>query len=96
MNRLKYLRKKNNLTQKQVATLLFMSDSNYAKYENGKIPLDEEKAKNLAKLYNCSISYLLNEETKEILISESDFNLLVKLKDMIENLEKARNEKEKK
>lgn len=36
MNKLKYLREKTKYTQKEIADLLFMSDSNYAKYENGK------------------------------------------------------------
>lgn len=87
INKIKYLRIKNNYTQKQMCEFLLMKQSNYSKYENGKIPLNLELAKCFAKVFKISLSYLLEDEDY-ILINKKDFNKLVEASEVINNLNK--------
>lgn len=58
-------RKRHNLTQEELAKLLFMTRGAYAKYETGKnIPTTENIIK-LADLYKCSTDYLLGRYSME-------------------------------
>ena len=56
--RLKDIREDHDLTQKQIAEVLGMEQSNYAKYENGKNMMGVDKYIKLAKFYNVSLDYL--------------------------------------
>ncbi len=56
--RLKDIREDHDLTQRQVADVLGMEQSNYAKYENGKNMMGIDKYIKLAKFYNISLDYL--------------------------------------
>ena len=58
--RLKELRVKHNLTQREVAEVLHIKNSTYSKYENGKLVLSFSKLIILAKFYNVSADYILN------------------------------------
>ena len=58
--RLKDLRVKHNLTQREVANILNITSSTYSKYENGKLVLSFSKLIALAKLYNISADYILD------------------------------------
>ena len=58
--RLKELRVKHNLTQREVAEVLHIKNSTYSKYENGKLVLSFSKLIKLAKFYNVSADYILN------------------------------------
>lgn len=58
--RLKELRVKHNLTQREVAEVLHIKNSTYSKYENGKLVLSFSKLITLAKFYNVSADYILN------------------------------------
>ena len=58
--RLKELRVKHNLTQREVAGILNITSSTYSKYENGKLVLSFSKLIALAKLYNISADYILD------------------------------------
>lgn len=58
--RLKELRVKHNLTQREVAEILHIKSSTYSKYENGKLVLSFNKLVALAKFYNVSADYILN------------------------------------
>lgn len=57
--RLKDLREDNDLTQKQIAELLFTTQQQYSLYEKGyrEIPITALIA--LAKFYNVSVDYIL-------------------------------------
>ena len=83
MNKIKYLRLKNNLKQKDLCDLLKITQPNYSNYENGKINLNKTYAQILARFYKVNISYIVNEENKKILISKEDFNTLIKGKEII-------------
>ena len=60
MNRIKELRQKKNMTLKQVADAIGVSEATAQRYESGKInSLKYEKAEALAKLFNVSPGYLM-------------------------------------
>ncbi len=63
--RIRDLREDRDMTQTQVAKLLGMSQTGYSKYETGENDLPTSVLKKLAKIYNTSIDYLL-DETDEI------------------------------
>ena len=63
--RIRDLREDRDMTQTQVARLLGMSQTGYSKYETGENDLPISVLKKLAKIYNTSIDYLL-DETDEI------------------------------
>ena len=56
---LKALREDKDLYQKDIANLLYTSQSYYAQYENGKRPLPIEHLKTLAIFYGVSADYIL-------------------------------------
>lgn len=88
MNNLKMLRKLNKLNQTEVAKILSIEQSTYGKYERGEIPLNEIYAKKLADYYNVSISYILNDDNKEIIITKEQYKNLLKARDTINSIEK--------
>lgn len=59
ITRLKELRKKYNYTQKYVANILEISQTQYYKLENNFSNISYDKLNKLANLYNTSIDYLL-------------------------------------
>ncbi len=65
--RLKYLRLKNNISQKELAKLLNVGVSTISNYETGRNEPSYEKLIILAKYFNVSIDYLLGySENKKI------------------------------
>lgn len=59
--RVRDLREDNDLNQTQVAKMLGMSQTGYSKYETGENDLPTLILIKLAKFYNTSIDYLLNQ-----------------------------------
>lgn len=59
MLRLKDLREDNDLKQEDVAKILNISQTNYSKYELGKVNIPINSLIVLATFYNTSIDYLL-------------------------------------
>ena len=59
MLRLKDLREDRDLKQEEIAKILNISQTNYSKYELGKINIPISSLKKLAEYYNTSIDYLL-------------------------------------
>lgn len=57
--RIRDLRADKDLTQKQLAAILGMSQTGYSKYETGENDLPTAVLIKLAKFYNTSIDYLL-------------------------------------
>lgn len=57
--RLKDLRKRNNLTQKQIAEKLCISQQAYASYETGKKEPKIDTLRMLADIFKTSIDYLV-------------------------------------
>ena len=84
MNNLKYYRKKNNLTQKNVADYLKITQPNYANIENNKVKLNIDYA---AKLYKIELSELLNSDLDIITLSKEEFKILQEAKKIIIKIE---------
>lgn len=57
--RLKELRKYNDISQKEIANKLEISQQHYSMYENGKRILNAEQIIKICKEYNISANYLL-------------------------------------
>ena len=65
MNRLKELRKEKKLTQKELAEETDIPYRTLQRWENGETDIKSDKANELAKLFNVSVSYLLGYSDKE-------------------------------
>ena len=59
--RIRDLREDRDMNQTQVAKYLGMSQTGYSKYETGENDIPTAILIKLAKLYNTSIDYILNE-----------------------------------
>lgn len=59
MLRIKDIREDKEMKQQDVATILNVSQTNYSKYELGKINIPIETLKKMAILFGTSIDYLL-------------------------------------
>lgn len=66
MLRIKDMREDKGLLQKDIALILNTTQTNYSKYELGKINIPIDTLKKLAIIFNTSIDYLLGltNETK--------------------------------
>ena len=82
------LRKLNKLNQTQIAKVIGIEQSTYGKYERNEIPLNEIYAKKLADFYNVSVSFILNDSNKEIVITKEQYLDLIKARDTINNIER--------
>ena len=65
INRLKELREDNDLTQKEIALILKVSQQQYNKYELGINSIPIEKLHILANYYETSIDYLINRTNEK-------------------------------
>ena len=65
MNRLKELRKEKKLTQKELAKKADIPYRTLQRWENGETDIKSDKAKELAELFNVSVSYLLGYSDKK-------------------------------
>lgn len=57
--RLRDLREDKDLTQKQIADMLGMSQTGYSKYETGENDIPTQILIKLAEFYNTSVDYIL-------------------------------------
>lgn len=73
--RIKYLREKNGLTQKDIATRLGVESAAISKYELDMREPNIESLKKLATIFNVSIDYLLGR-TPDVFVNESDRDTL--------------------
>ncbi|MBQ8892347.1 MAG: helix-turn-helix transcriptional regulator [Bacilli bacterium] len=67
--RLKQVRMKNNLTQKELAKVLNTTQSNISSYENGKTLILTAFLYNYAKYFNVSLDYLTGRTNENIKIN---------------------------
>ncbi len=90
MNRLKEIRKANNLTQDQVAEIIGVAKTTYCNYENGRSEMEFSSIIKLAKHFNVSVGYLIGaEETENIYISKEDFKKLQEIKEIVVKIENS-------
>lgn len=59
--RIRNLREDNDMTQKELASRIGMSQTGYSKYETGENDIPTSILIKLSRLYNTSIDYLLGE-----------------------------------
>lgn len=64
MNRLKELRRKNGLTQQELANEIGVTKLSVSNWENGKHEIKSDKAQALADYFGVSVGYLLGYETE--------------------------------
>lgn len=62
MNNLKEARKKNNLTQAEVASIIGITQNAYSYWESGKVKMDNASLNKLANHYQVSVDYLLGRD----------------------------------
>jgi len=72
MNKLKNLRKENNLTQENLANVVGVSYQAIAHYETGTREMGYEVLVRLANYFNVSIDYLLDHETQKSPSTEAE------------------------
>lgn len=65
MNRLKTLRIQKGLTQKDIYEYMQVAKSTYSYWETGRTEPDQKSLIKLAKFYNVSVDYLLENDTTE-------------------------------
>ena len=90
INKLKYLRLKNNITQKQIADILSISQPNYVLYETGKIKMNIDYLKLLANYYKVPMSYLLKNDNC-LILNKDEYDSLKSLNKIIESISKKTN-----
>ncbi len=81
-DKLKELREKNGIKQKDLAAALFMRQSSISDYENNRSSPNPETIKKIANYFNVSADYLLDIDKKE------DTTLDSTIKDTLEELKK--------
>ena len=80
--RIRNLREDRDLTQKQVADILFMQLTQYRRYETGERELPLDIAIALSNFYNVSIDYIAGISNK---ITQSEEGLTTKEKQLLQN-----------
>ena len=64
--RLRDLREDRDLTQKEIAAILNVSQNTYSQYETGKITLTAEVLLTLSEFYGVSTDYILGKTDNEV------------------------------
>lgn len=64
LKKLKYLREDHDYTQAEVAKMVNITQRSYSHYENGERSIPLEVLGRLADLYNVSVDYIMDRETK--------------------------------
>lgn len=92
--RIRILRKKQNLTQKQLAEKLNVSSQVVSNFERGYTPPDKDDLESLAEFFNCSIDFILgktdtSKQTNELpqLSQKDERDIAKKLEAIIKDLE---------
>ncbi len=84
---LQKLRKQKNLTIKEVATYLHVTHPSISRYENNLQEPSIETLTKLADLYGVSLDYLIKGEDNGITITIEEYQTLMKIKKVLNNLE---------
>ncbi|XMB71873.1 helix-turn-helix transcriptional regulator [Mycoplasmatota bacterium WC30] len=86
---LKSLRTNNNLSQKDVASIVGVNQTTYGRYELGQIEPNVATLMKLATYYGVSIDYLLGRTKYSLQLNRELKSLLTKLQDDIEHIKRA-------
>jgi len=72
--RIKFIRNKNEYTQKEIAKFLNIDRATYAKYESGKRSIPIESIIGLAKIYSLSTDFILGISAKPQYVEYDNYN----------------------
>lgn len=87
--RLKELRRRNKMSQKELGEALHLSQRAISRYEGNESEPEFQTLIEMAKYFNVTIDYLMEtDESNSILISKDDFDILKKASDIITKLTK--------
>ena len=76
MTRLEQLREENDFTKKKIAEILGISDSLYARWENGKEIMPTRRMYQIANYYKINIDYLMGLTSNRItIISKAEIDI---------------------
>ena len=84
-SKLSYLRKKEKMSQEQLANKLNISPSTVGMYETAKRQPDNEMVTKIANLFNVSTDYLLDNDLNDVNVSEDNKKLVQSLVDGLTN-----------
>lgn len=87
--KLKYLRKAHGYTQEEMAKKLYIGQTTYSKYERGCLVMNGTLAKQIANIFEVSVSYILDDGQEDILITEEQYKKLLEARNIINEIEKA-------
>ena len=90
-NRIRSIRKEENMTQEQFAAMLGISQQILSRYETGQTVLPYEDLKNIVTKFNVSVEYILGIDTKDFTDREKRIidhyrNINDRLKPRVEHL----------
>ncbi len=95
MNKVKFLRELNNLTQKDVAEKLFMEQHTYSRYESDPSKLTQQHYQELSKLYAVPVEVLKNEEPFIVITNTTNGYIQTQFnhsKELIDKIIESKNE----
>ena len=89
MNRIKELRKKANMNQKELAAQLGVGQNTLSGWESGKHQADNENLFKMADFFGVSVGYLLGKENESKITDTTDDTIDVqeKLQELLSQLE---------
>ena len=78
-NRIRELREEMKLTQTQLANRLNLSKPTISKYEDGSVDMSTETLAMCAKLFDCSVDYILHltNNRKESLVPPDEYTAII-------------------
>lgn len=82
MNNFKIARQNKKLKQSAVAAELDVTAATVSRYESGDMQPDNNTLIKLANLYDCSIDFLLGQESNNITLSDDELNLIKKYRQL--------------
>lgn len=88
--KIKFERKRLKLTQNDLSKLLNVSQPTLAGYETGVREPDLETLLKLAKIFNCSVDYLLDNEKAKIYFTDDWQREIIELTQNASDIEKAK------
>jgi len=92
MIKLKELRQRNNIKQKDICKILNVSDATIGHWETGKREPDIKALIKLSEYFNVSVDFLINNKPREPTIININTNLSDTEKDLIEQYKRLPNE----
>lgn len=95
MNKIKFLRELNNLSQGDVAEKLFMNQNTYSRYEADPSKLTSEHYDGLSKLYSVPVEALKNEDPFIVITNNINGYIQTQFnhsKDLLDKLIESKNE----